>query len=118
MVSRWIEPALNIPIKHEHVCYAPSCIGQTMVVFCIHVAYQTELVFDPWTPAENCRNMNQEAGKFCITLNFCSDRALHAVRMGVLGLPWVLQGRGKFRPGTISPGIVSPGENFATIEIP
>ena len=29
-----------------------------------------------------------------------------------------LQGGGKFRPGTISQGIISPGENFATLEIP
>ena len=29
-----------------------------------------------------------------------------------------IQGRGKFRPGTISQGIISPGENFATLEIP
>ena len=27
-------------------------------------------------------------------------------------------GGGKFRPGTISQGIISPGENFATLEIP
>ena len=29
-----------------------------------------------------------------------------------------IQGEGKFRPGTISLGIISPGENFATLEIP
>ena len=28
------------------------------------------------------------------------------------------RGGGKFRPGTISQGIISPGENFATLEIP
>ena len=27
-------------------------------------------------------------------------------------------GGGEFRPGTISQGIISPGENFATLEIP
>ena len=29
-----------------------------------------------------------------------------------------IQGGGKFRPGTISQGIISPGDNFATLEIP
>ena len=29
-----------------------------------------------------------------------------------------LQGGGKLRPGTISQGKISPGENFATLEIP
>ena len=29
-----------------------------------------------------------------------------------------LQGGGEFRPGTISQGMISPGENFATLEIP
>ena len=32
------------------------------------------------------------------------------------GFPY--RGGGEFRPGTISQGIISPGENFATLEIP
>ena len=61
-VSHWIELALNISIKIEHICYAPTCIGQPMAVFCIHVTCQTEAVFGP---CASCRNMNQEKGKFC-----------------------------------------------------
>ena len=30
----------------------------------------------------------------------------------------LVQGGEKFRPGTISQGIISPGENFTTLEIP
>ena len=33
-------------------------------------------------------------------------------------MSYMIQGEGKFRPGTISLGTISPGENFATLEIP
>ena len=31
---------------------------------------------------------------------------------------WEYRGGGGFRPGTISQGTISPGDNFATLEIP
>ena len=60
-VSQWIEPALNISIKHEHICHAPSCTAQPMMVFCIHVIYQTQGLFDP---CQSCGNLAQEVSKF------------------------------------------------------
>ena len=42
-----IEPALNISIKHEHICCAPSCIGQPMAVFCIMLPTELKLRSTP-----------------------------------------------------------------------
>ena len=43
-LSHWIERALNISIKHEHICNAPRCIWQAMAVLRIHVTCQTEVI--------------------------------------------------------------------------
>ena len=122
-VQQWIVPCSKGP-------NAMRCVA-CAVRWCHALCLADRGIPPEWRSSQGvCSAWESRLGAGCVRQCPSSWRG-HCVLGGTLDrrartrLPFCYQldfgstgGGGKFRPGTISQGIISPGENFATLEIP